>query len=85
MQPRALTCAVHGLAVGAAPGELGDGHAHGAAAQEHVIAHGTADARHGRVDARGLAAPQLGITKQHAGEALGFSAAQARVDERHRR
>lgn len=84
MQPRALTCAVHGLAVGAAPGELRDGHTHGAAAQEHVIAHRAADARYSRVNTRGLAAAQLGITKQHAGEALWFGTAQACVDECHR-
>lgn len=79
-----LTCAVHGLAVCAAPGELGDGHAHGAAAEEHVVAHRAADASHSRVDTRGLATPQLGIAKQHTGEALGFGAPQASVDERHR-
>lgn len=59
------TSAVHGLAVGAAPGQLGDGNADGPAAQQDVVSDGAADPGDGRVDAGSLTLAELGIREQH--------------------
>ena len=80
-----LTSAIHFLAVGSGPGQLGDWDPNGPTAKQHIIPQGAADTSHGCVNTRPLASLKFCLTEQDTWQALWVSAAQSGIYEGYRR